>query len=495
MKKLLFFCCITLLLPFMAKALNPIVDFAVFRQPDHSAYAEIYVLIAGNDLLYRPTPAGTWQAKADITLIFTAGTQVAQYDRYVLLGKELPDTAGIKPNLLDLKRFPLPPGSYELEVSMADANNPLQTARRTATLTIPAPDVAAISMSDVMLADAFVPTATTTQYTKYGYEIVPNILGYYPPQLNRLSFYTEVYNAAAVLGSGADFMCTYAVVNNRRMVVNGLRKFKKLKADAVNILMAELDISALPSGNYYIWVEVRNKQNEVIAENAVVFQRNNPDASANAPALVMQGDGLDKLPDDVPAYLLALSDAEAAFYLDAIMPVATELEYQFAQNALNAKDPGIIKRSLAAFWQQHEPVDPALAFSLYKEQTDYVEKTYQTIKQHGYQTDRGRVFLKYGHPNDLVQVTNEPGALPYEIWHYYKLNNKQVNVKFVFYQPILASNDYQLIHSDARGEVKDPRWQMRIYNTMKEQSNSNNLDTEQIRNHFGGKATDFFNDN
>ena len=118
---------------------------------------------------------------------------------------------------------------------------------------------------------------------------------------------------------------------------------------------------------------------------------------------------------------------------------------------------------------------------------------YSTPIDHGFETDRGRVFLQYGPPNNIEGNTREPGAYPYEIWHYYKLTNNQSNVKFVFYNPDLITNDYQLIHSDARGEIYDARWKFKIYSTFKDNNGNSNFDQEDFRDTFGSQVDMLYN--
>lgn len=481
-----------LLLPLVAlQALNPIVDFALFKQPNKSSYAEVYILIPGNTATYVQTTNGQWQADVEITLIFNQQENIIQYDRYVLQSQAISDSSSIRFDLFDLKRFELPMGSYNMEVIFNDLHQSNSTVTRQANFEIVAPEpIPQIALSDVILVNGLEQETEVTIYSKYGYNLVPNVLGYYPPTQNRLSFYAEVYHADKTLGKEADFMYTFAVVNSRKMVVNNLKKFKKLKAEEVNILMAELDISTLPSGNFFLWVEVRNKQNELLAENAVAFQRNNPIENTNTAQFANF-----KTPNDLPevadAYLLNLTDEQLKFYLASIAPIASEQALLFANNALSTNNFDIIRRTLSAFWRQQEPLDPSLGFSLYREKVDYVESTFSTLKLHGFEVDRGRIFLKYGYPNDLVSIPAEAGSLPYEIWHYYRLNDKQRNVKFVFLKTVLASNNFDLIHSDARGEVKDPRWQLRINNT---HGWAPSLDEEPIKEDFGRKSGVYYNE-
>ena len=112
-----------------------------------------------------------------------------------------------------------------------------------------------------------------------------------------------------------------------------------------------------------------------------------------------------------------------------------------------------------------------------------VNYNYSTPVLYGFETDRGRVYLQYGPPNQLDGNEHDANAYPYEIWQYYKLNS-QSNVKFVFCNADLASNDYKLIHSDAHGELNDPRWRFKIYKTFKDSNGYSNPDQEKLPRRF-----------
>jgi hypothetical protein len=67
-------------------------------------------------------------------------------------------------------------------------------------------------------------------------------------------------------------------------------------------------------------------------------------------------------------------------------------------------------------------------------------------------------------PSDVVTVETEQSAPPYEIWFYNQFpQTGQNNVKFLFYNPSLATNGYKLLHSNARGEVHNPQWEVELY--------------------------------
>jgi len=102
----------------------------------------------------------------------------------------------------------------------------------------------------------------------------------------------------------------------------------------------------------------------------------------------------------------------------------------------------------------------------YRTQVVIAQENFGNIIKKGYQTDRGRVFLQYGPPNAREGHYNEPSTYPYEIWQYYTLNQNQRNKRFVFYSPDMVTADFTLLHSDAIGEVYEPRWKVFLRSKM-----------------------------
>ena len=76
----------------------------------------------------------------------------------------------------------------------------------------------------------------------------------------------------------------------------------------------------------------------------------------------------------------------------------------------------------------------------------------------GWKTDRGRVYLIYGGPDEIERFPNEIETRPYEIWHYESVEG---GVIFVF-ADITGFGSYQLVHSTKRGELRDDSWVRRI---------------------------------
>lgn len=76
----------------------------------------------------------------------------------------------------------------------------------------------------------------------------------------------------------------------------------------------------------------------------------------------------------------------------------------------------------------------------------------------GYQTDRGRVYLIYGEPDQRDFFSSERSTKPYEVWFY----NSIENGVYFYFGDVTGFGNFELLHSTKRGEVRDDTWQRRL---------------------------------
>jgi len=129
-----------------------------------------------------------------------------------------------------------------------------------------------------------------------------------------------------------------------------------------------------------------------------------------------------------------------------------------------------------------------LEWKKYFELVKTVNKQFATGIKKGYESDRGRIYLKYGKPNTRMQIKSEPSSYPYEIWHYYRAANYS-NIKFVFYSPDVVTNDYPLLHSNLRGEMNNPQWKVQLY---KRTNAPIDMTEKNIGEHWGSRAAEYY---
>jgi GWxTD domain-containing protein len=72
----------------------------------------------------------------------------------------------------------------------------------------------------------------------------------------------------------------------------------------------------------------------------------------------------------------------------------------------------------------------------------------------GWRTDRGKIFIKYGPPNEVMQRPQAGATLPYEVWKY----TQGRALKYVF-MDFTQFGNYALIWTDDRREPSRPNWQ------------------------------------
>jgi GWxTD domain-containing protein len=178
-----------------------------------------------------------------------------------------------------------------------------------------------------------------------------------------------------------------------------------------------------------------------------------------------------------------------------LWPISSTTERDWQYNQVRNADVKIMQQYLYAFWVNRDNKNTEAAWRKYRGEAIKVKKEFACGKIPGYMTDRGRVYLQYGAPSAAQQSPAEPDSYPYEIWQYYRLKdpatgNFQTNKKFVFYNRELDGKCYELIHSDARGELRNDRWQL----VLKQRSNQiMNLDVNSPQqNTYGSSADDLF---
>jgi GWxTD domain-containing protein len=298
------------------------------------------------------------------------------------------------------------------------------------------------------------------------------------------------------LGEKEKFVVMYSIQTvQTNAILNTYSSFSKQTTNEVNSLLSEFNISALPSGKYKLQIDVKDKENKIVAQQSLLFQRQNKQQSES-----FSFNDLKSVDVNNTFVTMYNNPDTLASYIKSLRPISSTAEIQYSENQVKAKKLLEMQQYFYNFWRSRNSLQPEQAWKDYHIEVLKVNREYATFGLKGYDTDKGRVYLQYGAPNVMSKYDAEPSAYPYEIWQYDVLvdktiivdypNNKQTNRRFVFYNPDLVTNKYVLIHSDAKGEVYNTRWELLIHNR---DSQSNNLDDEKAPTHYGGNADDNFN--
>lgn len=436
-------------------------------------FVETYLMVNGSSVVYQRQPDGQFQGTVEVSLVVYKNDQAVYADKYNLLSPLSSDSVGNSFNFIDQQRIAVDTGLYSFELSIRDVNSDGTPVSASDIIRISHnPDK--VSLSGVTFIEKYTKAGSPGILTKGGYDLVPHISEFFGPNENELTFYAEVYNTAKVLGEGP-FLVTYFLESaERNKQIPNYTGFRRFNGAPVCIVMNQFDIGLLPGGKYNLVIEVRNSENQLVETRRQEFVKSNPALKNQMESVALaQIDG-----SFVQYYQNADSLAE---HIRSLQPVSTEPEKIHAKNVIGSGDISLMRQYFLTFWLNRDETDPQHSWEKYRLEVRKVNKEFSTSIRKGYTTDRGRVYLQYGPPDNRVQRPREPSAYPYEIWQYYKLE-KQSNRRFVFYNRDLVTNDYELIHSDALGEIMNDQWQLLIH---KRDTQTNDIDQTSPDSHWG----------
>ncbi|NEN24481.1 GWxTD domain-containing protein [Cryomorpha ignava] len=463
-----------------------VFNYKVFYVPDRGTVVETYFDISGSSVVLKDMGDGVLKSQVQLTLIFKKGDEIITFDKKVIDSPDMSADAIV--DFIDVERFVLPSGTYDLEIQISDMFDPADTPQSShLKLIVPSPPASGVFISDIELVSAYKNTESPGVYSKSGYDIIPMVNDdELRAGMNELVFYAEIYSAtddivgdkflvrAYIADTANGVPVPYTVVNLRR------------NAGEVTPVLSRIPITDLPAGKYDIVIEVISKENKPLAMQKLQVQRSVPEKAAD----------VDSFTDDqIAMSWINKYDQKMLLYeyFKSLRPISTASELYAMNNSMSDVSKIELKylqRYFYAFWDLRGKENSEKAWLDYKAKVDIAQKQFGTTNKRGYETDQGRIFLKYDAPNDIVDRANESSSYPYIIWHYYKAG-KFNNVKFVFYDPMLLGQDYELLHSEnIPGETNNYRWKMML---QQRDTPQNNVDRTSPNDEYGGRIDDYFN--
>lgn len=433
-----------------AQQLKAFFNQSVFWSPTDGEYAELYLTFVGKTTRYVINSNGKFNSELSVLVTYSQKNEIKQFIKYSLKSPEVKDTSFFIPNYVDVQRILLKSGSYKLDLSIVDVNDTLN--KLTYTGQVEVPKYKAVSFSNIELLESVEKARKSNKFYKNGYSLVPYVSDYYPSEISSFNFYTELYNNDTSLKYDNDILLKYYIepFENSKYKLGRYTKTLRRKATQINVVIGNFNITKLPSGNYYLVLECISRENKVLASKKMFFQRNNK-------AFDKQLGDVDsvKIEDtfiDNVTNIDTLND-----YIKCLFPIMQSKQITHAINQLKTKNTVWMQKFFYSFWVEFSPYNVEGEWLKYKAQVDMVNKHFSTQIKRGYETDRGRIYLKYGAPNNIVKRDQPVDSYPYEMWHYHT-TTRQGNVKLVFYNPNMISGDFELLYTNLYEESSDPNW-------------------------------------
>ena len=331
-------------------------------------------------------------------------------------------------NLLALGQFKVyfNPGRYRITLDLIDIN----TGKKITESEIFSIDSLKnnLSLSDIELASLIEEDTTDGQFTKNGVKVVPNPSGIFGEGRNMLYFYIEIYNLKDVV---SPYSINYNLLDENGSLVTTIGPKEKEKRDKTDIDIGALNLIAFKPGFYSLKIEV--KDGEEVASSIRDFQIHRIIESEK---------------EEPPLF----TDEEKKYYA-RIEYIASAKELSYYNKLSDTGKVGFLKR----FWLARD-INPATpeneGLDEFINRINYVNEKYSTAFKEGYYTDRGRIYIRYGVPEEIEPHQFDIGYKPFEIWEYYSYGG----YRFVF-SDLEGDGEYKLVVSSTPKEPTMANWQ------------------------------------
>ncbi len=418
-----------------AQNMEAYFDIARFQLTEGNPFIETYLSVNGNSVKFVSNPQGNYQGSVNISLQFTQNNEVKHYDNYTLLSPEVTDNNNISFNFIDQQRISLPAGSYQLELTIKDANSTSDAFHHLQEVELVTQNN---HFSDIQLIESYSPTTDKNILSKSGYDLIPLVSNFYNKEKDKLHFYTEFYQEK----DQKVLIQTSIRSQETGKTVNGLVS-TRVKSGKLIPILKSLPVNNLPSGSYLVRTEARDQNNEQIAVKERLFFK-----ASSVPSIAEI--------NTEETFVSKINMDTMRLFIQYLYPIESPRESIYSANQLNMDSLVLMQRYLYKFWKDRDPFQPQAAWEHYLAIVERTNKEFKNGMAPGFRSDRGRVYLSYGTPNSRQQEFLPKRFEPFEVWHYYHIGSER-NLKFIFMNKN-RPNEYRLVYSDKQGEVTDVDW-------------------------------------
>jgi GWxTD domain-containing protein len=426
-------------------------DYAQFGYDSVSNYLEMYYSFNQDNL----TPAVIANKKflegiLEVNITDSLSGKVI-FNKEWKIQHQVEDTAEHNKDLEGVIGFKLPDGKYKLMVG-GGGNDKKNEKISNDYIRVHHFYDSSLSLSDLQLATNILQDSPNQNsiFYKNSLEVIPAPTVVFGVNRPVVFYYSEIYNL--------DKIDTSHVVKSFQLVYNSKGQLlnKKIKVLphglSSKVEMGSVVINKYPTDTYTLVLTVADSVGNFGISSSKKFFIYNPDVLAAK---------------DTSSTIISssLSSEFGAMSEEEINDIWEKSKYEATPQELKnfTKIAGMESKRqfLFNFWKKRDSDLSTKANEKFRDYLKRVEDSNQrfgTMSKLGWKTDRGRIFILYGEPNEIERFPNQMDTKPYEIWHY---NDIEGGVLFVF-ADLSGFSDYMLIHSTMRGELRDDNWQNRI---------------------------------
>jgi len=428
-------------------------DLSVFKYSDSKSVVEIYFSYTQRCLIYQ---------NSGNEFIATVNTQVIIKD--INEGKELfNQTFGMNSQVSDTSRakllskligqqnFTLPSGSYKIILIGYDKNSISSSDTSNFELIIPQYEPEKTDMSSLQLSTGIEKSSDKNSiFYKNGLEVTPNPNLLFGGNLNRIFYYIEVYNIEKEFNSDSIFFITQLIDLSGNIVESNQKKEMSRKSAFVEYGFHAAD--SLQTGSYIFRVMLVN----ILSGSKIVREKKFYIYNA------FQNQETD-LADDL-GYMQSEFINKSEEFLDnefeKIIYIRSKKETDEYKKLTTVEDK---RKFLYTFWKKKDTSPLTPKFEMRDEYFKRVSEANKKFKQgftDGWKSDRGRIYILYGPPDDIDRHFMEANVKNYEIWTFEYVEG---GTEAIFAETSTSGEGtYFLVHSTLRNEYQDPNWYAKL---------------------------------
>jgi len=415
----------------MAGQLGLVCDWASFRGDSvGTAWLEFYTKLNRENFRFAFDSTinafvGTLGVKIIITDSLGEKIDSIAYIAPIKLAPNEPITRSFR--ILNIHTISLPIGTYTITTTAKDYLSEIEDTFTTQAVLRNFWDKQ-YAVSDIMLAASAEKTTIKDQFERFGKRMLPNPSAIFDLNSPAIYYYVEFYIPKGEAKYGL----------NTKLLVDGkvYKNFGTLwqKGSDYIIYINGFPIAGIADGEYELVISLVDSTGNELAKSSKKIW-------------------IAKLPTDEK-----IIPNEAT--LQRMHNILSFLLSPKQMSEFKNLDPAGKVRFWYNFWAKNDsnPETPENEFMQeFIARWDYANAAFaQGSKTPGWKTDRGRIYIVYGPPDNVERHTFSSGTNNWEVWYYF-----DKNYYFIF-ADILGIGNMKLVDSNAPGEVHDRDWRNKI---------------------------------